>query len=145
MWKLLKAVGKGIFYVVFSPIFLFLWVMDRAINGKPGGQDKILGQQLPPEVKYFSSSGTFSVVDVGAYFGSIAAPRRENLLRASKKMEEEEKRIAVERRMQVERDKRHKKGPMSGIKVSAGSATFSIEDPGEYFSYIPGNKPDDPS
>jgi hypothetical protein len=91
MWRFLKAVGGVLMYIVFSPLFLLFWFVDNTINGKPEGYDKILGEKLPPGVRYFKGSNTFSIVDVGAYFGNIPESKRRRLQLSQKRLEEARK------------------------------------------------------
>ena len=85
MCKFIKAVGMVIFYVVFSPLFFLFWFVDIVINGRPGGSDKFGGEKLIPGVRYFRGSQTFTIVDVGAYFGSIARPSEQDILEAKRR------------------------------------------------------------
>ncbi len=91
MWKFLKAVGWIIFYVVFSPLFFLFWFVDIVINGRPGGSDKFMGKKLTPGVRYFRGSNTFTVVDVGAYFGSIAESELRRAQRSQDELKKREK------------------------------------------------------
>ena len=129
MWKFLKAAGKVIFYVIFSPVFFLLWLVDTTINCRSGGSDKFMGKKLTPGVRYFRGSNTFSITDPGAYFGSIPESRRRRLVAGLKELDRAEK------GSKVKQNSNSGNPYVAGIEISK-NGTSRVVDVGAYFGSI---------